>query len=109
MPTLKAMPGRLILRFPPPVKQHGAIYIPETSQQRPEFGEIHDVGEPLDDEQRIIATRLRELKKAGKKLAVSFISGVRYYQENLQHDEEWAWLKDYRSYSLSEPAAYLEE
>lgn len=112
MKSIKALPGRCILRFPPPVEKIGRILISENSQVRPEFGEIYDIGEPLDDENRKIAYFLRDLQAKGKKIAVTFASGTGYFtdsQGNALDAVEWKWLKDYRSFRMSELAAFVDE
>ena len=58
------------------------------------------------------ALRLRvELWLAIVFMAVSFAAGTSYYREYDGHalGDEWAWLKDQKSYRLSELAAYVEE
>jgi hypothetical protein len=109
--TLKAMPGRLILRFPKPVEQKGSIIVPIGYQQRPEFGVIHDIGDALNEEQQAIVAFLSNLQEQGIPLCVSYGSGVGYWhgKENALDEDEYGWLKDYRSYRLEEPAAFLVE
>lgn len=109
--TLKALPGRLILRFPKPVEQKGSIIVPTGYQQRPEFGVIHDIGEPLTLEQTAIVETLRDLKDAGVPLCVSYGSGIGYWhgKENSMDEDEYGWLKDFRSYRIEEPAVFLVE
>jgi hypothetical protein len=89
------------------------VHIPKTSQRRPEFGEIFDIGTPLDEEQRIIATELHELKKQGIKIPISYGSGVGYWTDNDRQagldEKEWGWLKEYRVYRIGELAGYLWE
>ena len=107
MPSLKAMPGRVILVFPKPTEKKGAIFIPQTSARRPEFGQLHDIGEPLNEEQRVIATHIRERAKAGEKFPVSFAAGVSYWQTELGEDYEW--LKDCRTFRIEELATSVVE
>jgi hypothetical protein len=112
LPSLKAMPGRVVLRFPPPVEKKGNLYIPETSQLRPEFGEVYDIGEPVTEDDRRAALKLRELQAEGKKVAVSFASGTSYWREfdgQALDPKEWGWLKSLKSYRLTELAAFVEE
>lgn len=110
MPSLKALPGRVILGFEKPKAQVGSIIIPETSQLRPEFGTIADIGEPLTDEQRMIADKLRVLQALGKRIAVSFASGVSFWRDfDRQTGEQYAWLKDWKAYRIEELAAFVEE
>lgn len=109
--TLKALPGHLVLHFPKPIAERNGIFIPETSQQRPEFGDIVDVGEPLDEKQAKIAEVMLQCQKLGIPLPVRYGSGVSYWfgKENALTESEWSWLKDYRVYSIGEPAAMLVE
>ena len=111
MPALKALPGRVILVFAKPVEKKGTLFIPETSQLRPEFGEIADIGEPVTEEDRRAAAALHDLKAAGKKIAVSFAAGTSFYRDydGQALGDEWKWLKDYKSYRLTELSAYVEE
>ena len=112
MPKVKALSGRAILKFPPPLEKQGAIFVPETSQLRPELGEIVHVGEPLDDKELRIATELRELQAAGKKILVTVAAGTRFWDDTkatAQSKAEWGWLADYRAYRIGELAAFLEE
>lgn len=104
------MPGRVILKFPPPktTSESGKILIPETSQMRPEFGQIHSIGVPLDDKQADIVEVLEDLREAGIPLCVSYGAGVSYWKQNYD-PKEWGWLRDYRAYSIEEPAAMLVE
>lgn len=108
--TLKALPGRLILRFPKPVEQKGAIIVPTGYQQRPEFGIIHDIGKPLNDDQKAIVEVLSELQAAEIPLCVSYGAGIGYWhgKENAL-DADYGWLQDYRSYRIEEPAVFLVE
>lgn len=112
MQTLRALPDRVILEFPPPVEKIGSIIISPKSQVRPEFGKIHDIGEALSDETRMIASNLRDLQARGKRIAVTFSSGIGYAtdsQGNALEAEEWKWLDKFRSYRITELAAYVEE
>jgi co-chaperonin GroES (HSP10) len=113
MPSLKALPSRVLLRFESAKTQTaGGLYIPETSQLRPEMGEIHDVGDGLTEEEKEIAKRLRELQAEGRKIPVTYMSGVGYWREGYErtlNEAEWGWLKDVRAYRLTELAAFLLE
>jgi ketosteroid isomerase-like protein len=93
------------------VEKKGVLFIPETSQLRPEFGEIEDIGEPLTEEDRRLAATLHDLKASGKRIAVSYASGTSYYRDydGQALGDEWKWLKDFRSYRISELAAYVQE
>lgn len=106
MPSLKAMPGRVVLKFPSAPEKIGAIHVPQTSQMRPEFPEIHDVGAALRAEDEPLRRTLLEWKKAGISVAVSFQSGVSYWKA--EYDQrEYGWLKDLRVYSFGEIASCL--
>jgi hypothetical protein len=110
--TVKALAGRVIMRFPPPIDKQGSLYVPETSQLRPELGEIVSIGEPLDEKERIIANALYELKRDGKKILVTIMGGVRFWDDTkatAQSKAEWGWLADYRAYRIGELAAFLTE
>lgn len=111
MPSLKAMPGRVVLTFAKPVEKQGLIHIPQTSQLRPEFGTIADIGEPLTEEERRIAVKLKELQAEGKKIAVSFAAGVSFwrdYDSAALGGGDWSWLKDAKAYRISELAAFTD-
>lgn len=110
MPSLKALPGRVILGFEKPKAQVGLIHVPETSQLRPEFGEIKDVGQALNEEQAQIAVRLRALQSEGKKIAVSFAAGVSFWRDfDRQTGGQYEWLKDFKAFRLEELAAFVVE
>jgi co-chaperonin GroES (HSP10) len=113
VPSLRALPGRVILEFErPKEKTIGGVIIPETSQLRPEFGTSADIGEALNDDERRIASALWDLKAAGKKIAVSFAAGVSYwrdYDRQALDEKEWGWLKSVKSYRMAELASYVEE
>lgn len=111
LPTLKALPDRVILSFAKPAEKVGSIIVPQTSQIRPEFGTIHDVGEGLTQETRTIAYKLKELQKNGVKIAVTFASGTGYMTDSQKQalpEKEWRWLSDLRSFRMTELAAFLE-
>lgn len=113
MSELKALPGRVILRFPPPVeKSTGGIVIPQTSQLRPELGEIVDVGEARDENERRARAALLDIQAANGRVAVSFASGVSYwrdYERQSMDEREWGFLKHVKAYNLTELAAYVSE
>jgi co-chaperonin GroES (HSP10) len=112
MPALKALPGRVILRFPQPVAKVGSIIVPETSQLRPEFGEIADVGAATSLEEEKTRRDLLELQKSGKRIAVSFASGISFWRDydvNALGGGDWSWLKSAKAYRMSELAAYVVE
>jgi hypothetical protein len=105
---LKAAPGRILLRFPlAEQKTEGGVIIPETSQMRPEFAEIVDIGTPRDESERICAEFFRECQEKGLPVAVSFAAGVPYWKENYD-PRKWGWLQSLRSYQLTAPAAVFE-
>lgn len=108
--ALKALPGRVLLKFPPPDEDFGesGIIRPIGYQKRPEFGEIVDIGAPLDERQKVIAERLQELKNLGIPLCVSFAAGVSYW-DKMYDQKKYRWLQDYRTFSIDEPAAFLVE
>jgi co-chaperonin GroES (HSP10) len=108
-PSLKAAPNRVILRFPPTKKETNAgIIIPETSQLRPEFGEILDVGEAVGDEAIACRRFLLEMQKAGKRIPVSVASGVSYWRQTYESNKTEEWLAEIRVYRLTEIGAALE-
>ena len=99
----------MILRFDEPVEEvKGGIIIPQTSQQRPEFGEIVDIGRPTNDTEAAIAKDLADLKAQGRRIAVSFAAGTSFHQTNAD-PKVWGWLKAYRAFRITELPAYLEE
>lgn len=81
--------------------------MPQTSQQRPEFGEIIDIGEPTNDIEARYAKFYSDLQKQGKTLAVSFASGTSFVQDKTDVTE-WGWLKAIRAFRLTEISAYLD-
>jgi co-chaperonin GroES (HSP10) len=114
MPRLRALPSRVILKFERPAeKSSGGIILSASSRMRPEFAEIEDVGDPIDEQERAVAARLEELKAHGAKIAVSVASGVGYWRDEYTQAglslDEWGWLKDYRAYRITELAAFIEE
>jgi hypothetical protein len=103
------MPGRVILEFPAAKERTDAgIEIPETSQMRLEFAQIHDIGPALDAEQYEIKQVLDELKRQGIPVCMSFASGVAFWKANYDPNV-WGWLKNFRSFRIEEPSAYLVE
>jgi hypothetical protein len=113
-PSLKALPGRVILKFPKPAeKSAGGILLPQTSQLRPEFGEIHDVGDGITEEEKAAAGRFRELQAKGVRIPVTYAAGVGYWREEYTQagldKGEWGWLRDFRVYRLTEIAAFVDE
>ena len=108
-PKLHAAPGRAILRFPIAAeKSEGGLFIPETSQLRPEFGELEDVGEPLNEAQKIIATEIRERARNGQKFVTTYAAGTPVWNETMRTFTELNWLKAYRVYSLEQLAVTIE-
>lgn len=112
MPALKPLRGRVILKFPKPVEKVGAIIVPESSQLRPEFGEIVAVGDAdtAEDEKR--RRDLLELQQQGKRIAVSFGAGVSFWREydvQALGGGDWSWLRDCRAYRIGELAAFIDE
>ncbi len=112
MPTLRALPNRVILAFPKPAEKVGSLYVSQRSQIRPEFGVIHDVGEAIGEENAILRKILLDLQAKGIKIAVTFMSGTGYLtesQKNALSGDEWQWLDDLKSYRMSELGAFLVE
>lgn len=104
------MPGRVILAFEKPKAMVGLLHVPETSQLREEFGTIKDIGEPLTPEQAQIRTKLEQLRDSGKKLAVSFASGVSFWRDfDRQSAAKYEWLQDFKAYRIEELSAFVEE
>lgn len=92
--------------------KQGLIHVPETSQLRPELGEIVDIGEATDEKEQRIASDLWRLKREGKKILVTIMAGTRFWEDTkatAQSKAEWGWLSDYRAYRISELSAYLDE
>ena len=113
MPTLRALPSRVILEFPKPAeKSAGGIILSERSQLRPEIAKIHDVGDGVTPEERQIASRLRELQAQGKEIPVTYISGVSFWRDEFTQagmdKGEYGWLRDLKAYRLTELAAFVE-
>lgn len=108
--TLRAMPGRVVLKFSRPKDSINGIFIPGTSQRREEWGEIVDVGEPKlgDASSRQCTLLLRDLQAAGAKIPVTVAAGVSYWQAEYQDRPEMEFLKDYRVYRAEEFASWLE-
>lgn len=110
---VRALPGRVILKFPPKVeKTSGGLIVPETSQLRPELGEVVDVGEAITDADVRVRGALLELQRTGAKVPVTMMSGTRFWDETkatAQAQAEWGWLSAYRAYRIGELAAFLEE
>ena len=105
------MPGRVILEFKAAIQQRGSIIIPETSQTREEFGTIYDIGDALTEEDQRHRDILVELKREGKKLAVSYAAGVCYWDDAKYKGSEdrLGWLKHLRVFPLSQVGAWVEE
>lgn len=107
MLTLKAMPGRVVLKFESPKAQIGSIIIPEMSQMRPEFPTIYDVGAAIgtEESQRMFEL-LTEMKENGDRVCVHFASGTMFWKA--EYDQKaWGWLKDYRVFTFDQMAAFL--
>ena len=107
------MPSRLILEFQKPAeKSSGGLFLPETSQLRPELGKIHDVGDGITEEEKRIAARLRELQSQGIEIPVTFAAGVGFWRPEYTQagldKSEWAWLQEFRAYRLTEIAGFIQ-
>ena len=112
MPSLKAMRGRVILRFAKPVEKVGMLHVPQGSQLRPEFGEIVDIGDSLNDDEEKTRRDLIELQRQGKRIAVSFASGISFWRDwdtQALGGGDWSWLRDSKAYRIGELAAYVVE
>lgn len=110
-PPIRAMPGRVILKFPPPKEQSsGGIIIPVTSAQRIEMAEIFDVGAPTSGTQEQLARFLRGMQESGAQVLVTFGSGVGFWHNRDKESarDEWSWLADFRAYRMEEISAFLE-
>lgn len=104
-PCLIAAPNRVVLRFPEKKEEtRGGIIIPDTSQLRPEYGEIVSIGEPVGDLQLACARFLQEIKDAGLRVPVSYQSGTRYWRETYEAEE---WIQPYGVFMLTELASAL--
>lgn len=105
MPELKAAKDRVLLRFPKAAEKIGAIHIPNSRQLRPEIGELVHVGDGLTPETRQLAQDIFEHAAAGGKFLVPMHTGTYYWREEL--GEEFEFLKDIRSYRVTEIATFL--
>lgn len=103
--NLQSMPDRILLRFPPVTEKIGAIHIPDSRRLRPELGELVSIGEGLSEETKILRAQILERARAGHKFLVPISSGTYYYREEM--GEEFAFLKDVRSYRITEIATSL--
>jgi co-chaperonin GroES (HSP10) len=109
MPKLHALPGKVILRFPVAAeKSEGGLFIPETSQLRPEFGELESIGEPLNDAQKRIAASIIERAAAGQKFVTTYAAGTPIYNETMRAHKELSWMKAYRGYAIEQLAVTVE-
>ena len=109
-PTLKAMPGRVILSFQKPAEKIGAIYTPQTSQRRPELGVLVSLGDPLHETDFALHDEIKRRAEEGHKFPVSYAAGIGYWQKEYDNfGEEFAWLKDLRVFRIDELASSISE
>lgn len=100
---LVALPGTVILQFPPREdRTKGGIIVPETSQQLTEIGTVHSIGRPISEDDKAIAAAL----EIGDKIPILYASGVTYFQRDYTGRDEW--LKHFRSYNIAELSAKIE-
>lgn len=96
------------MKYPKAIEEvKGGIIIPQTSAQRPEFGEIIDIGEPTNETERQLAIYFSEKKKNGEKVCASFAAGTSLFLTNYD-PAEWGWLKDFKIFRLTEIPATIE-
>jgi hypothetical protein len=105
MPTIHAMKDRVVLRFPPPITKLRGVEIPENWQMRPELGELVDCGEGLSEETRRLAIDIKEHAALGHRFLVPMATGTHYWRKEM--GPEYEFLKDVRSYRISEIAVYV--
>lgn len=99
---LRALPGKVILRYPPPEEQIGAIIVPETSRRRPEFGVLVDVGDALNAEQEVQRKAVLRAHEQGRLFTIPMVKGEPFWQEEYKNIAGWEWLKEYRAFAFSQ-------
>lgn len=131
--AIHAMPGRLVLRFPPPVKEIRGIPVPETWALRRELGELVAMGEAVDARERKARreilrrsgntswqrwrekhlptlNRLIGWKRPSAKFLVSMAIGTYYWRKELaSFGDEFAFLADIRVYNITDLATCVVE
>lgn len=105
MPELRAARDRVLLKFPRAAEKIGSIHVPGSRQLRPEIGELVHVGEGLSEETRQLAADIQAHADSGGKFLVPIHTGTYYWREEL--GDEYEFLKDVRSYRITEIATFL--
>lgn len=101
-PDLTALAGKVVLRYPPPAEQIGAIIVPESSRRRPEFGVLVHAGAALNEEQAIQRVEIIKAHESGRLFTIPMMKGEPFWQEEYKNIPGWEWLKEYRAFSFSQ-------
>lgn len=118
MPTIEALPGRVILEFPPQAEKYkGTLYVPQTSQRRREFARLVHCGDATTPEEEVKRKAIIDADRRGLLFAIPVASGQYLYQVELEHDPDSPtrygkekdqdlghlnFLKDVRTYAISQ-------
>lgn len=109
-PVLKAMPGRVILKFERPAEKVGAIYISEKSQRRPEIGTLVSLGEPLNADDALLHAQIEERSRLGHKWPISYGAGIGYWHKEVETiGDGLDMLRDLRVFRIDELASSIAE
>lgn len=102
---LEAMNGRLVLRFPQAVEKIGSVYVADAYAMRPEIGELVSIGDPLNEDERVLRKEILDRAARGHKFIVPMATGTYYWRKEM--GPEFEFLKDVRSYRISEIATSI--
>lgn len=115
--TVEALPGRVVLEFPPVTEQvRGSIIIPERSRRRVEFARLVHCGDATTPEQEILRRGILDADKRGLLFAIPVSSGQACFQIELEQDDrqetygmekdqdlgDLNFLKSCRTYAMSQ-------
>ena len=98
--TVKALPGRVLMKFPEPVTQIGSIIVPEESSMRAELAELYDIGASVDDDQAMKRREIVTHAKAGGKFLIPMSLAAPLYRKEL--GPEFKFLEYVRCYRIEE-------
>lgn len=117
MATIEALPGRVILEFPPATESvRGGIIIPQRSRRRVEFARLVHCGAAVNQEQEILRAGIIEAANRGLLFTIPVASGQACYQVELEQDTreetygqekdqdlgDLNYLKSLRTYAISQ-------
>lgn len=121
---IEALPGKVILEFPPATEQvRGGIIIPERSRRRVEFARLVSIGDATTPEEEIRRRAIIEAANKGLLFPIAVASGIPFYQLELEQDTSkptygtekdqdlgsFNFLKSMRAFSISQLYVTIED